>query len=93
MAAESTVDWLKRPTGTVYSFPLPVTGSTRISTVRVPTATTGLRLSIRTTRAAPGTSTSIRRTWIGPTLPVTAGNPFVPSQNNRANREKSQVQA
>ena len=91
MAAESTVDWLKRPTGTVYSFLLPVTGTTRISSMRVPTASRGLRLSIRALRTTRGTSPSIptMRTWTSAT--VTSGYPFVQFQNSRANRVKRQV--
>lgn len=84
MAAESTVDWLKRPTGTVYSFPLPVAGSTRISTMPVPAATAGPRLSIRTTRTtrARGTSTSVLAMWTVATTTVATGSLSVPFQNN-----------
>ena len=81
MAAESTVDWLKRPTGTVYSFPLPVTGASRISTMPVPAATTGPRLFIRTTARVSSTSFSTMSSGATATS-VTAGFLSVPFQNN-----------
>ena len=74
-----------------YSFLLPVTGRTRISTMSGQTATTGLRLSIRTTRTPRGTSTSVPTMSAGATTTVTTGIPFVQFQNNRANRAKRQV--
>ena len=62
------------------SFPLPVTGTTRISTMPVPTATTGPRLSIRTIRTTRGTSTSIPTMLTGTTTTVTTGNQSALSQ-------------
>ena len=85
MAAESTVAWLKRPMGTVYSFLLPVTGTARISEVRVRAAATGLRFSVRTLRAARMSSPSV------PTIrpaaaTVTSGGLVVQFQNDRTAR-------
>ena len=75
-----------------YSFPPMVTGAIPVSPVSVPSATTGLRLSIRTARTARGASTSIPTMSTGNTATtVTTGFPFVQFQNNRANRAKRQV--
>ena len=74
-----------------YSFPPQVTGSIPFSTMSVPTAATGLRLSIRTTRTTRGTSASIPAMSAGAATIVTTGYPFVQFQNNRANRAKRQV--
>ena len=73
-----------------YSFPPQVAGSIPVSTLSVPSATTGLRLSLRTTRATRGTSASVPTMSAGTTTTVSSGGPFVQFQNNRANRAKRQ---
>ena len=74
-----------------YSFLLQVAGAVPISTMSVPSASTGLRLSIWTTRTTRGSSSSIPKVSTGTTTTVTTGYPFVQFQNNRANRAKRQV--
>ena len=66
---------------TAYSFPPLAAGSTRTSTMWVPTATTGLLPSIRSARTSRGTSASVPAMSAGTTAAVTTGSPCVQSQN------------
>ena len=65
------------------SFLLPVYGATTICTMPSPTATIGLRPSIRTVRTTRTTCASIQAASAGTTTSGTSANPSVPSQNNK----------
>ncbi len=73
------------------SFPPQATGTTRTLTMRAPTATIGLRPSIRATSAARTTSTSIPAKSAGTSAAAPTGDLSVLSQNSRASREESQA--
>lgn len=77
----STADLSSVPTGTVSSFPPPVTGTARVSTMPVPAAATGLRLSIRSVRASRGMFSSVPTMSAGATTTVSTGDLSVPFQN------------
>ena len=68
------------------SFPPLATGTIPTSTMRAPTATTGLLPSLRTTRTTRGTSTSVPAMSTGTAATVTTGAQSVLSQNNRTAR-------
>ena len=73
---------------TQSSFPPLVTGSIAISTMRVPTATTGFPPSMRATRVARGAWASIPAMSTGAATAVTLGYLSVPSQNKSRARRK-----
>ena len=66
-----------------YSFLLPVIGAATSLTMSGPTATIGLRPSLRAIRAARTSSASFQATSTGTTTTGTTAYPSVPSQNKK----------